>query len=307
MVVHLNDVMAGTAAGTAQILVGHPFDTVKVALQSSSVHKDPLSAARYILTRQGVRGLYTGVGPPLATVAAFNAVLFSVNGTLSRWIRGRDESTSNRNLTIPEAALIGSLSGIPVALMATPTELLKCRLQAQGERMPPTNASYTLADAKAGRILYRGPIDVLKKVVQYEGGVRGLFRGLIVTTWREVPGNGLYFATYAFMKEKLAEMQNLESTKDLGGSSLMISGGLAGLAFWVPMLPFDVVKTKLQTDSPYNPKYRGMIDCTQQILQKEGFRGLFRGAVPCWLRSLPANAVTFTAFDLTKTYLEKLN
>ena len=35
------DLISGTAAGAAQIVVGHPFDTVKVALQRSAGHGGP--------------------------------------------------------------------------------------------------------------------------------------------------------------------------------------------------------------------------------------------------------------------------
>ena len=58
------DLVAGTAAGTAQLLVGHPFDTIKVKLQSQSAagarFKGPLDAARQTVTQEGLRGLYRG-------------------------------------------------------------------------------------------------------------------------------------------------------------------------------------------------------------------------------------------------------
>ena len=264
----------------------------------------PLIAARQIMLHQGLMGFYAGVGPPLATVALFNAVLFSVNGTLTRIVKGWSNGQSDRELTTREVAVVGALSGIPVGLLATPTELLKCRLQAQGDRSPPPNVKYTLQDAKANRILYRGPVDALKSVIRLEGGAAALFHGLSATMWREVLGNGMYFATYAVLKKKLTELEGLESTKDLHGSRLMLCGAVAGLAFWVPMLPLDVIKTKMQTDSLLNPSYRGMIDCGRRIIAKEGIQGLFRGALPCWARSLPANGATFAVFDLIKNYLD---
>jgi solute carrier family 25 (mitochondrial carnitine/acylcarnitine transporter), member 20/29 len=296
MVVHLRDVLAGTMAGTAQIAVGHPFDTVKVTLQSSRDHSGPIAAARSILRNQGFVGLYRGVGPPLATVAVFNAVLFSVNETLSRMVRGSGDTT--RELTPTEAAIVGGLTGIPVSMLATPTELLKCRLQAQGGAKPPPGAIYSLADARAGKILYKGPVDALHLVTKFENGIFGLYRGLMATLWREVPGNAFYFSAYALTKQQLAAAQHLDGTADLGAPSLMLAGALAGMAFWIPMLPVDTIKTKLQTDSPFHPKYNGIWDCGVKIVQKEGVAGLFRGYTPCLARSAPANAVTFLAYEV---------
>ncbi len=60
----LQDLLAGTVAGTAQLLVGHPFDTVKVKLQSvgasssAATYSGPLDAAKQTLLKEGLRGIY---------------------------------------------------------------------------------------------------------------------------------------------------------------------------------------------------------------------------------------------------------
>lgn len=70
-------------------------------------------------------GFYRGLGPPLATVAAFNAVLFSSRGISERLLRHEDGSP----LTLWDKTLAGGGAGFAVSFLATPTELLKCRLQ----------------------------------------------------------------------------------------------------------------------------------------------------------------------------------
>jgi len=63
------DLLAGTAAGTAQLLVGHPFDTIKVKMQSqsgaagSAQFRGPLDAAKQTLAKEGLRGFYRGACP----------------------------------------------------------------------------------------------------------------------------------------------------------------------------------------------------------------------------------------------------
>ena len=44
-------------------------------------------AVRQTLAAEGPRGLYNGMGAPLATVAAFNAVLFTVRGQMEAVLR----------------------------------------------------------------------------------------------------------------------------------------------------------------------------------------------------------------------------
>ena len=53
-------------------------------------------------------------------------------------------------LTRREEVLAGALAGIPVSLLATPTELLKCRLQAQAGKRPPPGKVYSLAEVQVG-------------------------------------------------------------------------------------------------------------------------------------------------------------
>lgn len=295
------DLLAGTSGGIAQILVGHPFDTLKVTMQNSSGQASPVATFQHIAQTAGLRGFYAGIGPPLYTVAAFNALLFSVTGSLHRFIRPNGGDPTPR-----EAALVGAAAGPAVSVLATPTELLKCRLQAQGGARPPVNVTYTMADAKAGKILYKGPFDALVKVSQYEGGLPALFRGFMPTVAREVIGNATYFGTYLYLKQQLRELNGFSKDSELSFLSLMLAGGVAGAAFWLPVIPVDNIKTRIQLDNPHNPSYRGTIDCALKIASTQGIEGLFRGWQPCLLRSVPANAALFTTYEIAFTHLQTL-
>lgn len=202
-------------------------------------------------------------------------------------------------------AFTGGLAGVPVAILATPTELLKCRLQAQGGARPPQGAVYSLADAQTGKVLYSGALDSAKRIVQFEGGALALFRGFLPTLLREVPGNAFYFGCYSWCKHQLAAAQGIE-VSELGTGSLALSGALAGPAFWAPMLPVDVIKSKVQTDNPLNPQHRGGLAWGRAILKTEGVKGLFRGWQPCLGRSVPANAVTFLVYEQALLFMQRL-
>ncbi len=60
---------------------------------------------------------------------------------------------------------------------------------------------------QAGEALFKGPLGVMGNVLRHEGGVLGLFRGLVPTLLREVPGNAAYFGLYDLSKRQLAEWQ----------------------------------------------------------------------------------------------------
>lgn len=221
------ELLAGTMGGTAQILVGHPFDTVKVKLQSM---RPPLSGqppqyagaidvVRKVVSREGVAGLYAGIQAPLPFVAVFNATLFAANSTMRKIVgKGRPDD----ELSIGQIGLAGVGAGAAVSFVACPTELVKCRLQAQPGA-------------------FAGAIDCTRQVVANRG-MGGLFTGMGATVTREMPGNALMFMMYnATMR---AMCQPGQATKDLSAPQLMFAGGMAGfgkyLGLQVEALLFEV-------------------------------------------------------------------
>ncbi|CAL9093088.1 unnamed protein product [Musa textilis] len=289
------DLAAGTVGGAAQLIVGHPFDTIKVKLQSQPAplagqppkYSGAMDAVRQTMAAEGPRGLYKGMGAPLATVAALNAVLFTVRGQMEALLR----SEPGAPLTVNQQVLCGAGAGVAVSFLASPTELIKCRLQAQS----------ALADstASSGAAKYGGPIDVAKHVVR-EAGFRGLYKGLVPTLARETPGNAAMFGVYEALKQYFAGGQD---TSGLGRGPLIVAGGLAGASFWLFVYPTDVVKSVIQVDSFKNPKYSGSLDAFRRILAAEGMKGLYRGFGPAMARSVPANAACFLAYEVTRSSL----
>lgn len=67
----LRDFAAGGVGGVCAVLVGHPFDLVKVRLQTAEkgVYSGAMDVVRKTVAREGaVRGLYAGVSAPLVGV-----------------------------------------------------------------------------------------------------------------------------------------------------------------------------------------------------------------------------------------------
>lgn len=285
------DLTAGTAAGIAQLTVGHPFDTIKVKLQNmpnpapgkAPLYTSAVDAVRKTVASDGWLGLYAGFTAPLAFVALFNATLFAANSGMRSLVgrgRGVDE------LSYGDLGVCGAGAGFAVSWIACPTELVKCRLQSQ---------------AAAGTN-YKGSMDCARKVFASRG-VTGLYKGLGATLLREMPANALYFGSYEGTKRLFARGG---PTEKLGTAPLMTSGAVAGFSFWATVYPVDVIKTRLQTDSDTRPRYKGMLDCSRQIVQKEGWAAMYRGVGPCLARSMPANAVTFVVYEWAHAKLAKL-
>lgn len=58
-----------------------------------------------------------------------------------------------------------------------------------------------------GSLQYRGPMDVVRQVMKGEGGMAGLYKGLLPTMVREVAGCSAMFAAYEAIKLAVVKQQ----------------------------------------------------------------------------------------------------
>ena len=128
-----------------QCLVGHPFDTLKVRVQAG----EPLLAAAGGLRRAGLRGVYSGLTGPLATVPLMNALIFGaykVGKDLVRWVippplalppppaaagssAGGGRSAGPAPLGILQLGAAGAFAGLVGCVVTCPVDLVRSRQQ----------------------------------------------------------------------------------------------------------------------------------------------------------------------------------
>jgi solute carrier family 25 carnitine/acylcarnitine transporter 20/29 len=186
--------------------------------------------------------------------------------------------TSQQNkLPIQGHALAGTMAGWTVSFIAAPVEHIKARLQVQ------------YAADKTQR-LYSGPIDCLKKI--YSGyGVRGVYHGLSAT---------LLFRTFFCFWWGTYDLftRGLQNHTSLSAPAVNFwAGGLSAQVFWLTSYPSDVVKQRVMTDPLGNRSFPRWRDAAQAVYREAGWRGYWRGFVPCFLRAFPANAMALVAFE----------
>lgn len=83
-------------------------------------------------------------------------------------------------------------------------------------------------------------------------------------------------------------------------ASCLLSGGLAGVATWTVMYPFDYIKTRIQSDSLTNPVYKDSMDCLKQEVNRKGLRVIFTGFQIMMARAFVVNAAGFLCFETAK-------
>ncbi|CAO3599774.1 unnamed protein product [Absidia cylindrospora] len=286
------DLIAGTIGGWAQVVVGHPFDTLKVRLQtqpSPPIYKNALDCFNQLVKSDGPKGVYRGVASPLAGIGLCNAVVFMSNGYFRRWIQHGAE----RELSLAEVGVAGAFAGSVMSFFNCPIELLKVKLQTQDPK------GVIGANGKL-EVPYKGVVDCGIRTVRAHG-LKGIYRGLGITLLRDFPSYGLYFVTYEGLKRTFLAMKT-NPEEQLNTFDLLMAGGLAGFCAWIPAYPQDVLKSRLQND----PRIQSSLVALSTLLREGGARTLLSGLGPTMARAFPANAATFFAFEMAMETMNKL-
>ncbi|KAG4437011.1 mitochondrial carrier domain-containing protein [Leptodontidium sp. 2 PMI_412] len=282
----MKDLFAGAAGGIAQVLLGQPFDIVKVRLQTTTQYPNALVAAKTIYAQEGALAFYKGTLTPLIGIGACVSVQFGAFHEARRRIEAYNTSKNplSPGLSYGQYYCAGAFAGVANSVISGPIEHVRIRLQTQ-----PHGAAR----------LYNGPLDCVRKLSAHEGVLKGLYRGEAVTVLREAQAYGVWFLAFEYMMNADA-LRNKIDRKEIPSYKIAFYGGLAGEALWLASYPFDVVKSKMQSDGfGEKQKFKGMNDCFRQTFRAEGLRGFWKGIGPTLLRAMPVSAGTFAVVEMT--------
>ncbi|GHJ88908.1 hypothetical protein NliqN6_5310 [Naganishia liquefaciens] len=327
------DFLAGTVAGVAGLIVGQPFDTIKVRFQSTQYanrYSSTFGALMAIARDEKPRSLFRGVTSPMAGIAFVNGLIFSSYGFFLRVQTGAGNGdgigkNGSSEPSLWQIGLAGAGSGVMASFITCPTELIKIRQQSSTAKIAPTT------------------IGTVKHIIRQDG-VSGLYRGFGSTAGRELaygtyfftyegicryfrnkrrrndspPPSSIHHSAYAAHRQKpdplnadglsprhehrvhheslIEEAEN--ELEELSWGELMIAGGCAGTASWLATFPLDTIKTRIQGMSlKTGEKMPSTLSVTRNIIRKEGWRCLFHGLTPTLIRAFPTNAVVFLSFE----------
>ncbi|KAF8628798.1 hypothetical protein AX15_003713 [Amanita polypyramis BW_CC] len=233
------------------------------------------------IRNEGFFALYKGMASPLIGIAGVNSLLFAAYGTSKRLISPYPQ------LSLPQIALAGAMAGSANAILASPVEMFKVRMQGQ-------------YGAKTDKRLRA----VVSEMWSQWGFRQGIMRGYWITVVREIPAYAGFYTAFEFSKRQFSKTYG----EDLPVWALLASGSTGGIAYWLSSYPLDVVKSRIQlrqTPPSGNP-FRYINGELRAIVSESGLSGLFRGLSPSLLRSIPAAGSTFAAYELTRAYLGKV-
>lgn len=288
------------------VIFTNPFDTAKVRLQlqvkslkgqsaappGGMVYKSSFDAIVKIFKNEGIRGLQKGLTPAMLREGSKNFFRIGMYDPIMTLIH---DPASGVSAPPWKRMLAGSLCGVMGAFSCNPFELVKTRLQSQ--------VSGTTSTAIGHQHKYTGVLSGLRDIVQRDGaGLRGLYRGAVLSMGRSVIGSGTNLSSYSMIKEWLLVRRGWDDSWVLD----MIAGLGSGVVACVFMNPVDVVRTRYYNQPYVNGKgvdFSSGVDAASKIFRNEGASAFYQGLFTHFLRIGPHFCLTFVFLGVFRRQL----
>lgn len=242
----LIDLVAGSCSGATAVLLTYPLDIVRTRLayiseggsiptengnKSTTMSKriklprHGLTAVRHhetirtvlhdTIQREGVRGLYHGIGPSIYGILPYAGLKFFVYQQLKQMyhhsrntsdkrgqdVNGRSKSMEHR-LPVPVMLCFGGIAGLIAQTATYPIDVVRRRMQVEGLK------AMERRESNGGDLLPRSTPGALLRIATKEGW-RSLFSGLSINYMKVVPSTAIGFTLYDFLKSQLYLSTNL--------------------------------------------------------------------------------------------------
>ncbi|XP_049869184.1 mitochondrial uncoupling protein 4-like [Pectinophora gossypiella] len=271
--------------------VTYPFDLTKTRLQIQSEvaaakhgykleNKGMITTAVGIAKTEGVLKLWTGLMPMFQRHAIYSGCRLIFYEQYRELVK--DEQGQ---ISLAHSSIGGLAAGSLAQFIASPTDLVKVQMQAEGRRVlqghPPRFTNCRQAYTK----------------IYAESGLLGFWRGAIPNVQRAALVNMGDLAAYDYTKKFLIREFNMADNAIVHALAAFTAGFVAA----VLGTPADVMKTRLMNqpvgEDGRGKMYRGMIDCFQQSVKNEGILSLYKGFLPLWMRLGPWALINWIAFE----------
>lgn len=191
---------------------------------------------------------------------------------------------------------IGAVAACGACLLSNPMDVLKTRMQLQGELR--ARGHYV--------VVYKNIIHAAYAVAKADG-ILGLQKGLAPALYYQVVMNGIRFGLYRRVLDSGVISRADGSVSPLGcvvaGAGVGVIGGFIGS-------PLYLIKIHLQTQAAdsiavgHQHKHKGFLSAMYSISSKEGIRGLWRGASTSIPRVGVGSASQLFTFSMSKDWLD---
>lgn len=273
---------AGVSASMAE-LVTIPFDTAKVRLQMQGENVSTKKGMKLkyrgmihtiitVAKEEGPKNLYRGLTAGVHRQICFCGIRIGLYDSVRKLYGDTGEGKPKVLVKI-----LASLTTASAAvLMFQPTEVVKIRMQAAGNKQR-----------------YTGALNAYSTIARTEG-VKGLWRGVSANVVRLSVVNCTEIVVYDVLKSYILYKQLMRDNTPLH----FVSALGAGFVSVVVTSPIDVVKTRFM-NSPAG-SYKTPLHCGLSILKQNGPTAFYKGFIPSFTRFGSWAIVFFLSYEQIK-------
>uniref|UniRef100_A0A7S3PR75 Uncharacterized protein n=1 Tax=Aplanochytrium stocchinoi TaxID=215587 RepID=A0A7S3PR75_9STRA len=282
--------VAGMCGGVTEAVCLQPLDVAKTRLQLDKAGKytGMFNCLGTIAKEEGASALYKGLTPFVTHLTLKYAVRFGMFEQFKRMLGADKNGNASAKVNFTAGLAVGCLEA---TMIVTPFEVIKTRLQKQ---------------VGSANLKYKGPIDVVVKVIKEEG-VKRMWSGNIPTVIRQGSNQAFNFMSMAILNKVLWDKQQGDG-KQLAVWKTLLNGILAGAVGPCMNCPVDVIKTRMMAQEHIpgqEVKYKNWYQAAKLIAKEEGVPALWKGLIPRLTRLAPGQGITWTVVMRVTSFFEQ--
>ncbi|KAJ7700057.1 mitochondrial carrier [Mycena rosella] len=296
--------VAGGAAGIVAMSCTYPliFLSTRAAVETKNESKSVYQAVLDIIKREGVLGLYSGLGSSLWGVAVTNGVYYYF------YERSRGIVQRGKALSTAESILIGIIAGSATTIISNPIWVVQT-----SQAVQTLNQSEPSLDPSQPKVVVKklSIVETIQSILARDG-IQGLWRGIgpaLVLVINPV----LQYTVFEQLKNFLVARRTAKlraagvatAVAVLTDWDFFFLGALSKLVATSSTYPYIVVKSRLQAGHAHALKYKSSLDGLLTILKDEGIEGLYKGIGSKLVQSVLTAAILFAGqrriYEITKT------
>ncbi|XP_055858626.1 mitochondrial thiamine pyrophosphate carrier [Episyrphus balteatus] len=192
---NFNRFISGATSGAIATMVSMPFDVVRTRLvvqDTGSGYRNATAAIPHILRKEGVRGLYRGLGTSLIQIVPLVGANFAFYGIFNDVAANFMHIEDHKLLPTWLILLSGGVTGAFSKMAVYPLDFIKRRLQVQG--------FHEHRKTFGRNVTYDGIFSCIRLTL-LEEGLLGFYKGMGPTLIKAGVSTALYFGVYEKMKQ----------------------------------------------------------------------------------------------------------
>ena len=235
-------------------------------------------AMKQIYSEGGIRGFWRGNIANCARVFPHKSILFSMNEVM----KGRLNSDSKFI-----SFITGAFSGLFATTATYPIDVIRAYLAGTLDK----NADSMLK---------------VSKQIYYNDGLKGFYKGLLVTCAGAVPYEALRIGVYAYLREYIP-LINTKYGEQPHPIGKLFAGAAAGACAGIGTYPTDTIRRMLQVQSADGmPIYNNVYQCIYINYKNDGILRFYCGLTAKLVRVIPDAAILFFAYEYLKNIFDDI-